>query len=147
MGGTALLDSYEYRRAIRYHSVGQCRSRACRGAFAACRDRVDGYGTGGRQDRDSGHVPLGGCGCLCWLHWSRFLCRRCGPWSVPEPLFVPVLRAGEQPFPGTLFSNGTGMPSGYMILGLNDDFHQDVADCWLSFNTINPSWGTLIRRM
>lgn len=62
-----------------------------------------------------------------WLHWSRFLCRRCGPWSVPEPLFVPVLRAGEQPFPGTLFSNGTGMPSGYMILGLNDDFHQDVA--------------------
>lgn len=49
------------------------------------------------------------------------------PWSVPEPLFVPVLSAGEQPFPGTLFSNGTGMPSGYMILGLNDDFHQDVA--------------------
>ena len=46
---------------------------------------------------------------------------------VPEPLFVPVLRVGEQPFPGTLFSNGTGMPSGYMILGLNDDFHQDVA--------------------
>ena len=70
---------------------------------------------------------LGGVAAPRWLHWSRFLCRRCGPWSVPEPLFVPVLRAGEQPFPGTLFSNGTGMPSGYMILGLNDDFHQDVA--------------------